>query len=181
MFWDRFQFRLLGELRLRAPKSDPRAAIDALVRAAPQRDPAAAVLLAEAWLRDLGELPEAERPQEMRSALDAAAHALDAGPFSAGARAPVVITSLLGQDPRDAVVLSRLAERWALPVIPYNTRYFAISATPAYQVLVLNGGENSSSVTSETYYVETALRLAAEGESFLESPFHPTVVRGFSK
>jgi thiamine pyrophosphate-dependent acetolactate synthase large subunit-like protein len=30
----------------------------------------------------------------------------------ATARAPVVITSLLGQDPRDAVVLSRLAERW---------------------------------------------------------------------
>ena len=52
----------------------------------------------------------------------------------ASARAPVVITSLLGQDPRDAVVLSRLAERWALPVIPYNTRYFAISAShPMFQ------------------------------------------------
>ena len=52
----------------------------------------------------------------------------------ATARAPVVITSLLGQDPRDAVVLSRLAERWALPVIPYNTRYFAISANhPMFQ------------------------------------------------
>ena len=52
----------------------------------------------------------------------------------ASARAPVVITSLLGQDPRDAVVLSRLAERWALPVIPYNTRYFAISANhPMFQ------------------------------------------------
>ncbi len=46
----------------------------------------------------------------------------------ATARSPIVITGLLGQDPRDAVVLSRLAERWALPVIPYNTRYFAISA-----------------------------------------------------
>ena len=46
----------------------------------------------------------------------------------AAARAPLIITGLLGQDPRDAVVLSRLAERWALPVIPYNTRYFAISA-----------------------------------------------------
>jgi acetolactate synthase I/II/III large subunit len=46
----------------------------------------------------------------------------------AAARAPIVITGLLGQDPRDAVVLSRLAERWALPVIPFNTRYFAISA-----------------------------------------------------
>ncbi|HEY2621703.1 MAG TPA: thiamine pyrophosphate-requiring protein [Acetobacteraceae bacterium] len=46
----------------------------------------------------------------------------------AAARAPIVITGLLGQDPRDAVVLSRLAERWALPVIPFNTRYFAMSA-----------------------------------------------------
>ena len=46
----------------------------------------------------------------------------------ATARAPLIITGLLGQDPRDAVVLSRLAEQWALPVIPYNTRYFAISA-----------------------------------------------------
>ena len=52
----------------------------------------------------------------------------------ATARAPVVITGLLGQDPRDAVVLARLAERWALPVIPYNTRYFAMSANhPMFQ------------------------------------------------
>jgi acetolactate synthase I/II/III large subunit len=52
----------------------------------------------------------------------------------ATARAPVVITGLLGQDPRDAVVLSRLAERWALPVIPFNTRYFALSANhPMFQ------------------------------------------------
>jgi hypothetical protein len=57
-----------------------------------------------------------------------------------------------------------------------NQRYFAISATPAYRVLVLNGGESGSSIASETYFVETALRLAAEGESFLESPFAPTVL-----
>jgi acetolactate synthase-1/2/3 large subunit len=52
----------------------------------------------------------------------------------AAARSPVVITGLLGQDPRDAVVLSRLAEQWALPVVPFNTRYFAISANhPMFQ------------------------------------------------
>ena len=52
----------------------------------------------------------------------------------AAARAPLVITGTLGRDPRDAVVLSRLAERWALPVIPYNTRYFALSANhPMFQ------------------------------------------------
>ena len=49
----------------------------------------------------------------------------------AAARNPLIITGLLGQDPRDAVVLSRLAEQWALPVIPYNTRYFAISSNHA--------------------------------------------------
>jgi acetolactate synthase-1/2/3 large subunit len=52
----------------------------------------------------------------------------------AAARAPVVITGLLGQDPRAAVVLGRLAEQWALPVVPFNTRYFAISANhPMFQ------------------------------------------------
>ena len=52
----------------------------------------------------------------------------------AAARAPVVITGMVGQDPRDAVALSRLAEQWALPVVPYNTRYFAISANhPMFQ------------------------------------------------
>src|SRR5689334_6770975 len=52
----------------------------------------------------------------------------------ASARAPLVITGLLGQDPRDAVVLSRLAEQWALPVIPYTSRYFAIGSNhPMFQ------------------------------------------------
>lgn len=57
-----------------------------------------------------------------------------------------------------------------------NQRYFAISATPAYRVLVLNGGASDSSIASETYFLETALRLAEEGESFSESPFAPTVL-----
>jgi acetolactate synthase-1/2/3 large subunit len=52
----------------------------------------------------------------------------------AAARAPLIITGHVGQDPRDAVVLARLAKDWALPVIPYNTRYFAISANhPMFQ------------------------------------------------
>ncbi len=41
---------------------------------------------------------------------------------------------MLGKDPRDSVVLARLAERYALPVIPYQTRYFALSADhPMFQ------------------------------------------------
>lgn len=57
-----------------------------------------------------------------------------------------------------------------------NQRYFAISATPAYRVLVLNGGASGSPITSETYFLEAALRLASEGESFADSPFAPTVM-----
>lgn len=44
----------------------------------------------------------------------------------AAAKKPLIITGHLGRDPSDAAVLSRLAERYALPVVPYQTRYFAI-------------------------------------------------------
>jgi acetolactate synthase-1/2/3 large subunit len=42
------------------------------------------------------------------------------------AKNPLIVTGHLGRDPRDAVVLERLAEKYALPVIPYMTRYYAI-------------------------------------------------------
>ena len=52
----------------------------------------------------------------------------------AAAKNPLIITGMLGKDPRDSVALSRLAERYALPVIPYNTRYFALSSDhPMFQ------------------------------------------------
>jgi acetolactate synthase-1/2/3 large subunit len=52
----------------------------------------------------------------------------------AEARNPLVITGMLGRDPRDCAVLARLAERYALAVVPYNTRYFALSAhDPMFQ------------------------------------------------
>jgi acetolactate synthase-1/2/3 large subunit len=52
----------------------------------------------------------------------------------AAARNPLIITGMLGRDPRDCVVLARLAERYALPVVPFNTRYFAMSANhPMFQ------------------------------------------------
>ncbi len=57
-----------------------------------------------------------------------------------------------------------------------NQRFFAISATPAYRVLVVNCGAVSSSITSETYFLEAALRLATEREASFESPFAPTLV-----
>ncbi|WP_428486817.1 thiamine pyrophosphate-requiring protein [Rhodopila sp.] len=52
----------------------------------------------------------------------------------AAARNPLIVTGMLGKDPRDSIVLARLAERYALPVIPYQTRYFALSADhPMFQ------------------------------------------------
>jgi acetolactate synthase-1/2/3 large subunit len=47
----------------------------------------------------------------------------------AAARNPLIITGMLGRDPRDSVALARLADRYALPVVPFNPRYFALSAT----------------------------------------------------
>lgn len=55
-----------------------------------------------------------------------------------------------------------------------NQRYFAISATPAYRVLVVNGSADETGITSETYFLEAALRLADNNETFAESPFAPT-------
>jgi acetolactate synthase-1/2/3 large subunit len=52
----------------------------------------------------------------------------------AQAKNPLIITGMLGKDPRDAVALETLVDRWAIPVIPYNTRYFAIGAnSPMFQ------------------------------------------------
>jgi len=52
----------------------------------------------------------------------------------AQARNPVIITGMVGKDPRDSIMLDRLSERYALPVIPYNTRYFALSSDhPMFQ------------------------------------------------
>jgi acetolactate synthase-1/2/3 large subunit len=46
----------------------------------------------------------------------------------AAARNPLVITGMLGRDPRESEVLARLAEAYALAVVPFNTRYFALSS-----------------------------------------------------
>jgi acetolactate synthase-1/2/3 large subunit len=52
----------------------------------------------------------------------------------AEARNPLVITGMLGKHPGESDALARLAERYALPVVPYNTRYFALSADhPMFQ------------------------------------------------
>jgi acetolactate synthase-1/2/3 large subunit len=52
----------------------------------------------------------------------------------AAARLPLIITGTLGRDKRESAVLAEIAERYALPVIPFNTRYFALSSDhPMFQ------------------------------------------------
>ena len=52
----------------------------------------------------------------------------------ASARMPLIITGSLGRDPRENTALARLAERFALAVVPFNPRYHALSSRhPMYQ------------------------------------------------
>ena len=57
-----------------------------------------------------------------------------------------------------------------------NQRFFAISATPAYRVLVVSGESNGMAITGETYFLEAALRLADAGDSYSASPFAPALM-----
>jgi acetolactate synthase-1/2/3 large subunit len=51
----------------------------------------------------------------------------------AAAKHPLIITASAGRDPAESVQLARIAERFALPVIGYNARYFTISGNhPMY-------------------------------------------------
>lgn len=69
-----------------------------------------------------------ERPHSPASDIERAAE------WIAAARNPLVITGQLGRDPREATALTRLAERFALPVVPFNPRHFAISGNhPMFQ------------------------------------------------
>ncbi len=57
-----------------------------------------------------------------------------------------------------------------------NQRFFAISATPAYRVLIIGGESDGAAITSETYFLNAALRLTDDSETYHESPFAPTLV-----
>jgi acetolactate synthase-1/2/3 large subunit len=75
-------------------------------------------------LRRAGPRPPAAQADDIETLAD----------WIAAARKPLIISGMLGKDPRESVVLARLAERYALPVIPYNTRFFAVSADhPMFQ------------------------------------------------
>jgi acetolactate synthase I/II/III large subunit len=66
--------------------------------------------------------------------IPAAADIARAAEWIAAARMPLVITGQVGRDPQESVRLSRIAERFALPVVPFNPRHFAISGNhPMFQ------------------------------------------------
>jgi acetolactate synthase-1/2/3 large subunit len=71
------------------------------------------------------------RPETPRAATGDIERAAD---WIAAATHPLIITGQLGRNPSEAVLLTRLAERFALPVVPFNPRHFAISGThPMFQ------------------------------------------------
>ena len=78
----------------------------------------------------VGEPSDAKRPPRAlpRAPHPAAADIDRLADWIAAARMPLVITGTLGRDPQESVLLSRIADRFAMPVIPYNTRYFALSS-----------------------------------------------------
>jgi hypothetical protein len=57
-----------------------------------------------------------------------------------------------------------------------NQRYFAISATPPYKVLVVGNDEAAEQLMAETHFLEAALRLAPRDEVYPESPFLPDMM-----
>ena len=61
--------------------------------------------------------------------------------------------------------------------LPFDNRcHTAMLVAPPMEVLTIDGDPTDSPVTSETYFLEAALRLAPPGESFSESPYSPRVV-----
>jgi len=74
---------------------------------------------------------ENHRPSRVkpRPPLPAASDVEQLADWIAAARQPLIITGTLGRDPRESEVLGRLANSFALPVVPFNTRYFALSST----------------------------------------------------
>ncbi len=78
-----------------------------------------------------GARPSRAKP---RPPLPAPADVEQLADWIAAARHPLIITGTLGRDPRESEALARVAERFALPVVPFNTRYFALSsAHPMFQ------------------------------------------------
>ena len=72
----------------------------------------------------------------------------------AAAKLPLIITGTVGRDPREAAALARIADRFALPVVPLNSRYFALSS----EHKMFQGG------TPGTLFAEADLIVAWESD-----------------
>tara|TARA_R110002073_G_scaffold48141_3_gene129553 strand:- start:2517 stop:4523 length:2007 start_codon:yes stop_codon:yes gene_type:complete len=57
-----------------------------------------------------------------------------------------------------------------------NRKFVALMSAPAWRVLVVNGQPYASAMLSETFFLESALRLAPPGETYAGSPYSPDVV-----
>ena len=57
-----------------------------------------------------------------------------------------------------------------------NQRYLALLCAPPVNVVLADGDRRDAAYLSETYFLETSLRLAPPGESYADSPFRPTSI-----
>ena len=57
-----------------------------------------------------------------------------------------------------------------------NRRFLAVMAAPPWKVLVVDGQPHASPILSETYFLESALRLAPPDETYANTPYDPDVV-----
>jgi Aerotolerance regulator N-terminal/von Willebrand factor type A domain len=57
-----------------------------------------------------------------------------------------------------------------------NRRFMALMSAPAWRVLLVDGQPHESPVLSETYFLEAALRLAPNGQTYANTPYDPKVV-----
>ncbi len=57
-----------------------------------------------------------------------------------------------------------------------NRRFLALMAAPPWKVLIVDGQPHASPILSETYFLESALRLAPPNETYANTPYDPEVV-----
>jgi hypothetical protein len=57
-----------------------------------------------------------------------------------------------------------------------NRRFVAVMAAPRLRVLLVDGDPHGRPLLAETYFLEAALRLAAPGETYADSPFEATTI-----
>jgi Aerotolerance regulator N-terminal len=61
--------------------------------------------------------------------------------------------------------------------LPFDDRRFlAFAVAPPARVLLVDGDPGRSKLESETYFLESALRLASQGESYAKTPFDPRTI-----